>query len=185
MVNPKPVIAVVAVDHLNGIGLNGNIPWHIPEDLQFFKKITTKVSDPENINAVIMGRKTWESIPEKYRPLTNRLNIVLTRSKSGISGAVDCPSLQRAIDHANNDPQVENICIIGGASVYTEAMPLVSVVYRTTVVGDFGCDTRLDANLFDEFTVPSKDNLKEEGFGMHFFYRDLCYWRFTLKRRGT
>ena len=60
--------------------LKGSIPWRIPEDLKFFKQTTTFTKDEEKKNAVIMGRKTWESIPSKYRPLPSRLNIVLTRN---------------------------------------------------------------------------------------------------------
>lgn len=63
-----------------GIGFNGSIPWRIPEDLKFFKETTTSTKDESKQNAVIMGRKTWESIPSKYRPLPSRLNIVLTRN---------------------------------------------------------------------------------------------------------
>ena len=79
------------VGHLNsldttkkgyGIGLRNKLPWNIKEDLQNFKKITTLVPNDENItymNAVVMGRNTWDSIPTQYRPLSNRLNVVITR----------------------------------------------------------------------------------------------------------
>ena len=63
-----------------GIGFNGTIPWRVAEDLKFFKETTSSTNDRNKKNAVIMGRKTWESIPPKYRPLKDRFNIVLTRN---------------------------------------------------------------------------------------------------------
>eukprot|EP01084_Bolivina_argentea_P223488 378123_1 len=63
-----------------GIGLDGSIPWRIAGDLKFFKETTMVTKDRNKQNAVIMGRKTWQSIPNKYRPLPSRLNIVLTRN---------------------------------------------------------------------------------------------------------
>ena len=73
-------LVVAATEPEFGIGLDGSIPWRIPEDLKFFKETTTFTKDESKQNAVIMGRKTWESIPSKYRPLPSRLNIVLTRN---------------------------------------------------------------------------------------------------------
>ena len=67
---------IVAVDSNNGIGLNNKLPWIIREDLNFFKMMTTGKKN----NVVIMGRKTWESIPEKYKPLANRFNIILSNT---------------------------------------------------------------------------------------------------------
>lgn len=70
---------IVAVDSRGGIGRNGGIPWRLPHELVRFAQLTTATTDPEKKNAVLMGRKVWESIPSKFRPLKNRLNIVLSR----------------------------------------------------------------------------------------------------------
>ncbi|KAI6026336.1 dihydrofolate reductase [Pisolithus microcarpus] len=70
---------VVAATRSNGIGHNGKMPWHIPKDLAFFSRVTTR-APPGKINAVVMGRATWESIPPKFRPLRNRMNAVLSRN---------------------------------------------------------------------------------------------------------
>ena len=71
--------AILACTHNGGIGLNGKLPWRLKEDMKLFKRITTTIQNPNDEgkqNAVIMGRKTWESIPNKFRPLPNRINII-------------------------------------------------------------------------------------------------------------
>src|SRR3989338_11120601 len=74
-----PFNIIVAVDAKNGIGKKGGLPWSLPADLKHFKKITFNTTDESKMNAVVMGRKTWDSIPAKFRPLPGRLNVVLTR----------------------------------------------------------------------------------------------------------
>ncbi|KAG0305263.1 dihydrofolate reductase [Dissophora globulifera] len=93
----QPFSIVVAADLANGIGLNGTLPWRLRKDMAFFARITSKVflgsldqtQDPSTdnknslvsrkVNACIMGRRTWESIPQKFRPLINRFNIIVSR----------------------------------------------------------------------------------------------------------
>ena len=70
---------IVAACEGMGIGLNGTLPWRLKEEMKYFSKMTKSVSCSDKRNAVIMGRKTWLSIPEKFRPLPGRLNIVLSR----------------------------------------------------------------------------------------------------------
>lgn len=69
---------IVAIDSYNGIGKNGSLPWNLSKDLIRFGKLTTKTTDKNKRNVVLMGRKVWQSIPEKFRPLKNRLNVVLS-----------------------------------------------------------------------------------------------------------
>src|SRR5689334_18443373 len=76
-----PFDIVVAMDLNSGIGKDGNLPWDIPGDLRHFKDITSRPHSMLKKNAVIMGRKTWESLPEKFRPLPGRVNLVLTHNK--------------------------------------------------------------------------------------------------------
>ncbi len=77
-------IIVAAEESTRGIGKNGNLPWRLPTDMSAFQKLTTKFREPgfetAATNVVIMGRKTWDSIPKKFRPLKNRINIVLSRT---------------------------------------------------------------------------------------------------------
>ena len=74
---------VVAATRKLGIGKSGTMPWKLPGDMAYFKELTSKTAESGKQNAVIMGRKTWESIPPKFRPLPNRVNVVLTRNAAG------------------------------------------------------------------------------------------------------
>ena len=120
--------AIVATDRIGTIGKDGDIPWHLPADLKYFKKVTTG-------HPVIMGRKTFRSIG---RPLPNRTNIVLTRDAFfTASGTVVSHSLREAVNH----PSVRNASeafIIGGGELYKQSMDLVSKVFLTIV------DTKID-----------------------------------------
>ena len=76
---PFHVVVAATKDEM-GIGLDGALPWRLPKDMAYFKSITSQVDEPGARNAVVMGRKTWESIPAKFRPLPGRLNVVLSKS---------------------------------------------------------------------------------------------------------
>ena len=108
------------------IGKDNDLLWNIPDDMKHFKRITEG-------SAVIMGRRTWDSIPEKFRPLPGRKNIVLSRhlSKAG-DGAITCCNLDLALDAAGPE---DSTFIIGGSAVYTEALQrnLVDTMYITLV----------------------------------------------------
>lgn len=146
MAAKKPVAAVVAAtSHNFGIGKNGGIPWKIPEDMALFKRITTETGSANTAarNAVIMGRRTWESIPAKFRPLPNRLNVVLSGSQE-VRRSLDLPpevvtasSLDEALVYLNSEEceNVPNIFIIGGENAYREAIQrgLCTKVYLTLV----------------------------------------------------
>lgn len=139
---------IVAVGENNAIGDGEDLLWHLPADMQFFKT-KTKGAD------VIMGRKTYESIPPKFRPLPGRTNIVITRNKSYVAeeGVHICHSLLEALDIAEactNTPKF----IIGGGSIYEQALPLASALIITEVKADFP-----NANTF--FPKIKKENWKE------------------------
>ena len=114
---------VVAADENNGIGKNNTLIWRLPADMKHFTEITTGTRDPFLMNAVIMGRKTWESLPEKHRPLKNRFNIILSRnsaqqlqSEQPQPGVLWADSLDAALKMCVSG-QVENVFVIGGAKV--------------------------------------------------------------------
>ncbi|KAF5203467.1 Bifunctional dihydrofolate reductase-thymidylate synthase [Thalictrum thalictroides] len=141
---------VVAATRSMGIGKNGKLPWRLPSDLKFFKEITMDTSNPGNMNAVIMGRKTWESIPPKYRPLPGRLNVVLTRSgNSNIATAenvVVCGSLASALELLAGSPYsplIEKVFVIGGGQIFRDALnsPECDAIHMTEIEASIECDT--------------------------------------------
>ena len=94
---PPSYACVFAADEAGGIGRDNDLPWpRLPGDLAFFARITTETRDPAKQNAVIMGRRTWDSIPPKYRPLPGRRNIVVSRTATSHVGAGAAHSLDHA-----------------------------------------------------------------------------------------
>jgi len=127
---------VAAAASSRGIGANGNLPWRLTPDMKHFKKVTSTPPSPGLTNAVIMGRKTWESIPSKFRPLDGRINVVLTRQgKESIHTndgdeekdenseiCVVASSLQEVFSKLSAMKNVGNVFVIGGGQVYREAI---------------------------------------------------------------
>lgn len=118
------LIAAVAANR--GIGRNNELLWQIPEDMAHFKALTAG-------HTVIMGRKTWESLPEKFRPLPGRRNIVVTRNRDyQAPGADIVHSLPEAIA-ACDAAGVSSACIMGGAELYTQALPFAHTLELTEI----------------------------------------------------
>lgn len=117
------IALVAAVSENNCIGKSGTLPWYIPEDLKRFKQITTG-------HTVLMGRKTWESIPEKFRPLPNRKNIVITRNLvyPVPEGVVLYHSVEEALQNEQGD-----IMVIGGAEIYAQSIAHADTLYITHI----------------------------------------------------
>lgn len=113
------------------IGREGTLPWHLPEDLAHFKVVTQGCP-------VIMGRKTWDSLPSRFRPLPGRRNIVVTRQPDWQSaGAEQAASLDDAIALCEGAAQA---WVIGGAQLYAQALPLADVVVVTEIDADYEGD---------------------------------------------
>lgn len=121
------------------IGRNNAMPWHLPEDLAHFKRHTQGCP-------VIMGRATWYSLPERFRPLPGRLNLVLTRDAATADrlraeGAWPLPSLSAALDHCGAlTPCPADVWVMGGANVYAQAEPLAERAMVTEIAQDFEGD---------------------------------------------
>ena len=115
------VSLIAAFDAGRVIGNNGSIPWSIKEDLEHFKEITDG-------SAIIMGRKTYESIG---RPLPNRLNIVMTRNPKGFDGVREATNKENALEIASTFSQ--EIFIIGGENIYREFLPDATKMYLTKI----------------------------------------------------
>lgn len=124
------MINMILARSRNGvIGYKGSIPWSLPEDMAFFRRVTFE-------GVVIMGRKTFESLK---KPLTNRINVVITRQKDyQAKGCLVFSNLNDAIEKTKN---LGEIYIIGGAELYKEALPMAKVIYVTEIDADFLGDT--------------------------------------------
>lgn len=139
--------AVVAADLDDGIGAAGAIPWKLPADIAHLKKITTDTAVPGTRNAVVMGRVTWDTIPERWRPLPGRLNVVVSRQRhlAMPDGVLLVPSLEQALVSAREAADVERIFVLGGGDIYRQCFQLDGCrhIYLTRVLGRFPCDTHL------------------------------------------
>lgn len=125
---------VVAATRAMGIGKDGKLPWKLPSDLKFFKDVTMTTSDPAKKNAIIMGRKTWESIPLEHRPLTGRLSVVLTRSGSfdiaTAENVLICGSMVSALELLASSPyclSIERVFVIGGGEILRSVQTMLYV----------------------------------------------------------
>lgn len=115
---------IVAASENNVIGKDNDLLWTLPTDMKFFKETTMG-------GTVIMGRKTWESIPPKYRPLEGRINIMITRQKNYVAkGCIVVDSLSQAMSKSPNN---KKCFIIGGGEIYKESLNFVDRVYLTHV----------------------------------------------------
>lgn len=137
------VSLIVAMDLERGIGKNNDLMWHLPADMKFFKETTSG-------HIVVMGRKNYDSIPAKYRPLPNRENVVLTRNIDYI--AEKClvfNSLEACLEHYKNEDS-KTIFIIGGGEIYKKALEIKCIheMYISHVNKRYGADT-----FFPEFDM--------------------------------
>lgn len=161
---------IVALDEQKGIGKDGGLPWHLKADLQHFKTITTKTADPQQRNVVIMGRKTWESLPERFRPLPDRVNVVLTRDSNYPlpEGVFRAGSLDQAFSSLKGDTRlfgdIDSFFVIGGQQIFEEAMkrPQCQHLYCTHIEGDFQCDTFFP-DFQQEFQLIETSSKLQEG----------------------
>src|SRR3954465_7549819 len=124
---------IVAVGSNNAIGKNNTLIWHLPADMKFFKEKTTG-------HCIITGRKNYESIPEKFRPLPNRTNIVITRQKDyQAPGAIVTDSIEKALELAEKSGD-EEIFIIGGAEIFRQCINITDRIYLTKIHHSFEGD---------------------------------------------
>ena len=161
-----PITLIVAVAENGVIGANGALPWHIPEDLKRFKALT--LGKP-----VVMGRKTWESLPK--RPLPGRTNIVVSRdSQFRADGAFAAHSFEQALEFAARG-NTEDIAVIGGEMIFAAALPLASRICLTEVAS---------SPAGDAFMPPiDREQWRETAREGPFQSNGLRYAFVTLERR--
>lgn len=168
-------IALVAAVARGGvIGRGGTIPWWLPEDVAHFKALTTG-------HAVVMGRKTWESIPDRFRPLPGRRNVVVTRNPDwSAEGAERAGSLEEALRLVED---AERVFVIGGAEIYAAALPLADELLLTEIDLEVEGDTFFpawDRASFDE--VSRDERIGADGAKLSFVtYRRKTRPELTLQ----
>jgi dihydrofolate reductase len=145
---PYDLVLVAAVARNGVIGRDGGLPWHLSADMAHFRDVTRGCP-------VIMGRRTWDSLSPRYRPLPGRANIVVSRRASWMAdGAQVAPSLQAALRLAQLRLDASRrVCVIGGAQLYREAMAQTDVLELTEVQADVAGDAQFpfwDRAAFDE-----------------------------------
>lgn len=132
------------MDSRQGIGRDGDLPWKLPADLKHFREVTTSSSTYPNV--VIMGRVTWESLPARFRPLPERINVIVSRNPDYphpedvhlTTDLTDVPALLK-----NKGMAYGKIFVIGGQQIYQQALQadLCDRLHVTHIAGDFDCDT--------------------------------------------
>ncbi len=168
---------ILAVDSKNWLGKNNDLAWKLSSDLKHFKNITSKTKDLAKYNAVIMWRKTWESIPAKYRPLPDRINCILSRSLKyeNINSKIDnfvlyFNSFEHCLKELSKKENVENIFLIWWASLYNQFLnhPKLDKIYLTKVEWDYNCDVFFDW-IPDNFILEKvSDNFEENSIKFRF-----------------
>lgn len=157
---------VVAADEGRGIGKDGGLPWRLKGELAYFKRLTSDAPEGRR-NAVIMGRRTYESLPQKVRPLPARLNVVLSRSADSRKDSADVlqrTSLEEALRALDRRADVAQVFVVGGSEVYRAALlnPSCTRVYITRVHHRFDSDVRL-APFEERFSLVTRDGPHDEG----------------------
>lgn len=153
------VALVVAHSANRVIGRDGGMPWHLPGDLRRFRELTTG-------HAVVMGRKTYESLPDAFRPLPGRRNVVLT---SDPAFRADGAEVVRDLDAA----LAGDCFVIGGGAVYAQALPHAQRVYATEIEGELDGDTFFPALPAEEWRcVDRSERIVERGHAYRFTVHD-------------
>ena len=159
------ISAIVAVDENWGIGYNGDLLEHIPEDLKYFKQLTSG-------NTIVMGRKTWDSLPKK--PLPNRFNIVITSQERHFEEMTAFIPFSEAVSRLKHSPKEDDWFIIGGGQIYKELLPYCDRVYVTKIFKNHNQVDTYFPNLdeSEEWTPAICTDIRQ--------YKDLTYqfWQY-------
>ena len=159
------ISAIVAIASNGAIGKGNDLIWRLPNDLKYFKKITSG-------HHIIMGRKNYESIG---RPLPNRTNVVITRNESYREKGVEvCHSLEGALKIAEANGETE-VFIIGGAQIYEMAMPIIDTLYLTEVHQEFEGDVFFQPDLSHWKEISREDHQADD--------KHLCNYSFVTYQR--
>jgi dihydrofolate reductase len=154
------VTIVAAVARGGVIGRDGELPWRLPEDMAHFRAVTTG-------RPVVMGRRTWESVPDRFRPLPGRRNVVVTRNPGwSAPGAERAASLGEALEVLEGE---ERVSVIGGGELFSVALPFTDELLLTEIDADIEGDTffpEWDRGAFQE--VSREEHVAEDGTAFAF-----------------
>jgi dihydrofolate reductase len=168
---------ILAVDEENWIGRANSLAWKISSDMKYFKKITTETQDLAKMNAVVMWKNTWFSIPEKFRPLPDRINCILSNNlkQDDIWSKIDdfvlyFNSFEHCLSELEWKENVENIFVIWWATLYNSVInnEFLDRIYLTKVKWNFNCDVHF-AWIPENFVVESYTDWQEEN-GVEFSF---------------
>ena len=162
-----PLSLIAALGENRVIGVDNSMPWHLPGDFKYFK--ATTLGKP-----IIMGRKTWDSLPDRFRPLPGRVNIVVTRNPQWqAAGAKVASSVDDALAQASDAPKV---FVIGGATLYAAALPLADELVLTEIDRDFTGDVSFPAWKREQFREIQRES-HHAGEPNDFDYAFVTYQR--------
>ncbi len=163
------VVAIVAMDQGRVIGMDGGIPWRLPEDLRRFSSLTSG-------HTVVMGRKTYDSLPTKYRPLPNRLNVVITRDAEklrpklpeGVQVSANPDEFLQQCKNGSREIQGEIVWVIGGEELYRLLLPQCDEIELTQLESSHDGDAFFPS-FEDEFVLADEE--KYPGFSFQRWQR--------------
>jgi len=168
----NPNFNIIVAHDLNlGIGINNQLLCHLPEDMKYFKNLTSTTKDPKKQNIVIIGRKTYDSINDRFKPLINRVNIVITRNNNlQFDDVHTVTSIEDALDLSQTlikECKAENIFCIGGSSIYSTMIkhPQCQTLYITEIGHKFTSDSFFPEykkefqETYKSNTLTSKNNI--------------------------
>ncbi|XP_041967245.1 zgc:153031 [Alosa sapidissima] len=177
----KPIRLIAAACSDMGIGKDGHLPWDLPKEFQFLLDTISTVSTPGKKNMLIWGRVCWFSCPEKVFPIPNTIHVVLSRVLSSVPEGAhylcrDFGSAMQLASQGTVADLVETIWILGGPSVYREAMehPWCDLIYLTDIMAEFDCDVffpDFDRNVYrkqDRFPGVPHEIQEENGVKFQF-----------------
>lgn len=154
---------IVATSNNLVIGKDNDLPWKLPTDLKYFKEIT-------NNSTVIMGRKCWDSIPSKFRPLPNRRNVIVTNNENYlVDGAVTINNFIDTLEFIKKEKNDERVFIIGGGEIYKQSFKFADRVYLTRILADVEGDVFLEGFDVNEWNLlSSSDEMEENSYKFKF-----------------
>ena len=164
----KKINLVVAHDNNNGIGKDNKLPWHLPSELKHFKETTLG-------KTILMGRKTYESIPAKFRPLPKRTTVCFSRVVKGgilwidndthVMNARDLEEVLQGFKAAEGRYLFvydKEIFVVGGASIYEQALPYADKIIATQVHAEFDCDSYFPTLSSEDWVITDRKSMPEE-----------------------